>query len=86
MQSDSTPRKRRARSPEELRQLFVSTGVEQTVDTEDAATLLGKEPQTLRRWACEGSGPVRPSRVNGRLRWSVADIQRLLNPAASIAA
>jgi len=86
MQPESKSRKRRDRSNDELRQLFERTGVEQTVDTEDAATLLGKEPQTLRRWACEGSGPVRPSRVNGRLRWSVSDIQRLLNPAASAAA
>ncbi len=73
-------------SLDELRQLYARTGIEQTVDTNEAAVLLGKEPQTLRRWACEGSGPIRPIRVNGRLRWSVASIQQALNPAASAAA
>ena len=49
------------------------------VDTNTAAELLGRTPQTLRKWACYEDGPLRPTRVNGRLAWAVADIRRLLN-------
>jgi hypothetical protein len=49
------------------------------VDTNTAAGLLGRRPQTLRKWACYEDGPLRPSRVNGRLAWAVAEIRRLLN-------
>nr|WP_229217667.1 helix-turn-helix domain-containing protein [Massilia forsythiae] len=49
------------------------------VDTNTAAGLLGRTPQTLRKWACYEDGPLRPVRVNGRLAWPVADIRRLLN-------
>jgi len=48
------------------------------VDTNKAAVLLGRAPQTLRKWACYEDGPLRPLRVNGRLAWAVADILRLL--------
>jgi hypothetical protein len=65
-------------SDDERRRLFDRTGVAETVETSKAAALLGYRPQTLRRWACEGSGPIRPRRVNGRLRWSVAEIRALL--------
>lgn len=77
-----------ALSLDEFRHLHERTGVEQTVDTTEAAALLGKKPQTLRRWACDGSGPIRPIRVKypakkdgkskGPLRWSVAEIRALL--------
>lgn len=68
--------------------LFDRIGLEQTVDTDEAATLLGKKPQTLRRWACEGSAPegLRPRKVLGRLRWSVAEIRALLAGTPSVAA
>lgn len=49
------------------------------VDTNTAAGLLGRTPQTLRKWACYEDGPLRPVRVNGRLAWAVADIRRLLS-------
>jgi hypothetical protein len=65
-------------TPVEHRQLFERTGVAQYVDTAAAATLLNVAPQTMRRWACEGSGPLRPVRVNGRLRWAVEGIQAVL--------
>lgn len=76
-------------SDAERRRLFERTGVDEGVDTAKAAMLLDREPQTLRRWACDGSGPIRPRRVNGRLRWSLADIQAVLrgeSPAANAAA
>lgn len=48
------------------------------VDTLAAAHLLNRKPQTLRKWACYEDGPLRPTRVNGRLAWAVADIENLL--------
>jgi hypothetical protein len=64
-------------SPQDERALRERTGVEQTVDTATAALLTGYQPQTLRRWACEGSGPVQPRRVNGRLKWIVSELRAL---------
>jgi hypothetical protein len=53
------------------------------VDTNTAAGLLGRAPQTLRKWACYEDGPLRPTRVNGRLAWAVADISRLFKNSKS---
>lgn len=81
MQTPDNPaeiRKRRVLSLEERRELHARTDVEETVATAEAAALLGYQQQTLRRWACQGDGPIRPRRVNGRLRWSVAEIRALL--------
>jgi hypothetical protein len=74
------PRKKvqRKLSTDELRQLLDRTRVEQTVDTVEGAALLGVTPQTMRRWACYGEGPIQPRRVFGRLRWVVADIKSVL--------
>ncbi len=49
------------------------------VSTKIAAQALGRKQQTLRKWACEGSGPIRPARINGRLGWRVEDIRRLVD-------
>jgi hypothetical protein len=65
-------------SDKERRRLFERTGVAEHVPTDEAAVLIGRQPQTLRRWASEGSGPIRPRRVNGRLMWSVDDIRAAL--------
>jgi len=48
------------------------------VGTRKAAEVLGRKQQTLRGWACDGSGPVRPVKVGGRLGWRVADLERVL--------
>ena len=48
------------------------------LDTKEAARHLLREPQTLRSWACKGSGPIKPIRIGGRLLWRTADIRRLL--------
>jgi hypothetical protein len=79
-----TPRKAQGRtlSPDEFRRLTERTGVAQHVPTAEAAALLNVAPQTMRRWACEGSGPLRPIRVNGRLRWSVEAIAAVLSGSA----
>jgi hypothetical protein len=50
-----------------------------TVPTEQAAYYLLRRPQTLRGWAMkDGSGPLRPIRVHGRLAWNVAAIKAVL--------
>lgn len=51
------------------------------VGTDCAAYHLNRQPQTLRLWACEETGPLRPLRVNGRLAWRVADLRRVLGIA-----
>jgi hypothetical protein len=53
------------------------------VNTEHAAHLLNRRPQTLRCWAIyETKGPLRPVRVNGRLAWPVSEIRRVLGVPA----
>lgn len=47
--------------------------------TNEAAPVINRAPQTLRKWACLENGPIRPVRINGRLAWKVSDLQRLLN-------
>jgi hypothetical protein len=50
-----------------------------TVPTAHAAYYLNRQPQTLRKWACLEDGPLRPTRVYGRLAWRISDIRALLN-------
>lgn len=47
--------------------------------TAEAAHVLTRKGQTLRKWACLENGPIRPVRINGRLAWRVADLATLLN-------
>ncbi len=49
------------------------------IPTDAAAHHLNRQPQTLRAWACLENGPLRPTRINGRLAWPVAGIRELLN-------
>ena len=51
--------------------------------TIDAARVMGKQAQTLRKWASAENGPIRPVRINGRLGWRVADIATLLAGGAA---
>jgi hypothetical protein len=39
---------------------------------------LNRRPQTLRKWAHTGTGPISPIRINGRLAWSSVQIAALL--------
>lgn len=50
----------------------------EAVDTAAAAHYLGRKPQTLRKWHCNGEGPIRPTAVYGRLAWPVSEIRKLL--------
>lgn len=48
------------------------------VETNQAAHYLNRKPQTLRVWACKENGPIRPTRINGRLAWRVTDLKALM--------
>ena len=49
-----------------------------TIPTHEAAVVLNRKPNTMRRWACMGTGPIRPIHINGRLAWRVSDLAALL--------
>jgi hypothetical protein len=49
------------------------------LSTSEAARVLNRQPQTLRKWACLENGPIRPVRINGRLAWKVCDLATLIN-------
>ena len=56
--------------------------------TDEAAFIINRKPQTLRRWACVGDGPIRPIRQFGRLGWPVSELAKMLtgdfaNPTTS---
>ncbi len=46
--------------------------------TAQAAPQLGRQQQTMRRWACMGDGPIQPVRVHGRLMWPTDAIRAVL--------
>ncbi len=52
------------------------------VPTDEAAELINRKPQTLRKWACLENGPLVPLRINGRLHWRVDDLRALLTGEA----
>jgi hypothetical protein len=49
-----------------------------TLPTHEAAFHLNRAQQTMRLWACQENGPIRPIRINGRLAWPVNAIRNLL--------
>jgi hypothetical protein len=53
------------------------------VDTETMCWHLGFAQQTARLWACKETFPdgLKPIRVNGRLKWPVAGIRKVLGVA-----
>lgn len=51
------------------------------IPTIEAAGHLNRAAQTLRLWAANESGPIRPLRVHGRLAWPVNELKRLLGVA-----
>lgn len=63
--------------------LAATAGTRDTLSTQEAAAVINRRPQTLRKWACLESGPIRPVRIYGRLAWKVEDLARLLNGEAS---
>ena len=57
--------------------------VPQTALTREAARIINRQPQTLRIWACRGTGPIKPVRIHGRLHWRIADLDALLQGQTS---
>ena len=53
------------------------------VNTAVAAYWLSRQNQTLRTWACLGTGPIRPVRIMGRLAWPVEAIKHVLKCGAT---
>ena len=49
-----------------------------SLETSAAAFYLNRKDQTLREWACKGTGPIKPIRIHGRLAWPVTDLRKLL--------
>jgi hypothetical protein len=45
--------------------------------TGELAYYLNRRPQTLRGWACNEDGPIRPKRINGLLAWPTAEVKAL---------
>lgn len=62
--------------PENLR---IAAAGRDFLPTEESAFHISRKPQTLRRWACHGTGPIQPVRQYGRLAWRVSDLARLMN-------
>jgi hypothetical protein len=61
-----------------MNNLLANAGLPEVLPTNLAAAAINRAPQTMRKWACLESGPIRPIRINGRLAWRVSDLQKLL--------
>jgi len=49
------------------------------LSTKDAAAYLNRKPQTLQAWSSKGTGPIQPTRGEGRLLiWRSDDVLRVL--------
>jgi len=57
---------------------LISDRLPEVKPTSEAARYINRKPQTLRKWACLETGPIRPIRINGRLAWRVSDLESLL--------
>lgn len=54
------------------------TETRSVLTTEEAAAHLNRQPQTLRKWAMNGEGPIQPIKVGRRLGWPVAGLRKLV--------
>jgi len=66
-----------------LNQLLESGGyglLPEVVSTIKAGEIIGRSPQTLRKWHCLDIAPlgIRPIRIKGRLAWRVTDLKMIL--------
>lgn len=50
--------------------------------TAELAYYLNRRPQTLRGWACNEDGPIRPKRIGGLLAWSTVEVKALVGVQA----
>lgn len=57
---------------------MTDTQIPQYLSTRDAAKALMRQEATLYSWSHKGNGPIKPTRVHGRLVWSAVEIANLL--------
>lgn len=63
--------------PEEKLAQLIASGTS-LVNTVDAATILGLKPNTLRVWASQGRGDLRPVITGNGAKWRLTDIRNLI--------
>ena len=56
----------------------LQTETRSVLTTEEAAAHLNRRPQTLRKWAMNGEGPIQPIKVGRCLGWPVAGLRKLV--------
>lgn len=61
-----------------------ASGGRDTLNTTAAAKSINRAPQTLRKWACTGTGPIQPVRIHSRLHWKVSDLRALLSGGGAV--
>jgi len=62
-----------------MNKLITIDDLPKILNTKEAANLLKRTPNTLRKWACLKNGPIEPIKINGRLAWKLSDIHSLLS-------
>ena len=77
--SISTQAMSEATAPQKFTSLAHETRA--NLPTPEAAFHLNRRPQTLRCWACNEDGPLRPLRISGRLAWPTNELRRVLGVA-----
>lgn len=83
IQSCSTNREVNDMAAKTIQPVSLDRETRAALPTPEAAFHLNRAQQTLRLWAMrDGSGPIRPLRINGRLAWPVAELRRVLGVAA----
>ena len=76
MHEATTPQQAKGRYPP------LNTVTKPNLTTGEAAHYLDRKPQTLYCWACHEDGPMRPTRINGRLAWSTSTVKALAGVTA----
>jgi hypothetical protein len=66
-------------SDEAAKRIRARANVDQLLTTAEAAELLRLNPQTLRKWACKDTGPIKPRRFTSKLLWSADEIRVLVS-------
>lgn len=80
----ATPASREATAPQQFTPPFPPLALvnKPNLTTAETAYYLNRRPQTLRGWACNEDGPIRPKRTNGRLDWPTPSVKALAGVTA----
>jgi hypothetical protein len=81
--SISTQAMREATAPQQFTAPFppLALVTKPNLTTAEAAYALNRRPQTLRCWACNEDGPIRPRRIGGLLAWNTDEVKVLAGVA-----